>query len=384
MRENKQKRLLNTKIQVKYEGKVKMAENDATQSDATEEEVGQGYKDESEEALEEFVEKESSEEDYLSPREQAMEELIAKRNEEFEQEANVVLPSEEPEETEELEEEVMTKPDPVWQEGEDWYTTVKVDGEDIKVPFSDLRSSHQKDRASQKRFEEAAEYARRIQHREAQLNAYVQQMQRQQAEQQPPPSQDAEPAQEQPDDSPDLIKKYHEALYEDDADKAAELFKALTNRGRSQPATQNVEEVVHEVLGRTIAQQRAQSERQQQWAYQKSMEDAVKWFDGEYPDIAGVAELRSIADNRTIDLTREHPDWSPQQIIQEAAETTRQWAKEYLSPEKNERATRKRKIVQQPKSASASSRIGEDEPAPQSTQDIINEMKQARGQVLQQ
>ena len=101
MRENKRKRLLNTKIQVKYEGKVKMAENDATQSDATEEEVGQGYKDESEEAQEEFVEKESSEEEYLSPREQAMEELIAKRNEEFEQEANVVLPSEEHEEPEE-------------------------------------------------------------------------------------------------------------------------------------------------------------------------------------------------------------------------------------------------------------------------------------------
>ena len=385
MRENKQKRLLNTKIQVKYEGKVKMAENDATQSDATEEEVGQGYKDESEEAQEEFVEKESSEEEYLSPREQAMEELIAKRNEEFEQEANVVLPSEEPEETEELEEVVTVDSEsPFFKDEGVWYTNVKVDGEDIRVPFDDLKSSHQKDKASQKRFEEAAEYARRIQHREAQLNAYVQQMQRQQAEQQPPPSQDAEPAQEQPDDSPDLIKKYHEALYEDDADKAAELFKALTNRGRSQPATQNVEEVVHEVLGRTIAQQRAQSERQQQWAYQKSMEDAVKWFDGEYPDIAGVAELRSIADNRTIDLTREHPDWSPQQIIQEAAETTRQWAKEYLSPEKNERATRKRKIVQQPKSASASSRIGEDEPAPQSTQDIINEMKQARGQVLQQ
>ena len=373
--------MLNTKIQVKYEGKVKMAENDATQSDATEKEVGQGYKDESEEAQEEFVEKESSEEDYLSPREQAMEELIAKRNEDFEQEADVVLSSEEPEETEEVITEDTNSP--FFKDEGVWYTNVKVDGEDIRVPFDDLKSSHQKDKASQKRFEEAAEYARRIQHREAQLNAYVQQMQRQQAEQQPPPSQDAEPEQEQPDDAPDLIKKYHEALYEDDADKAAELFKALTNRGRSEPATQNVEEVVEQVLGRTIAQQRAQTQREKQWAYQKSMEDAVKWFDGEYPDIANAPELRSIADNRTIDLTQEHPDWSPKQIIQEAAETTRQWAKEFLSPDKNERATRKKKLTQHPKAASASSKIGEDEPAPQSASDIITEMKQARGQVLQ-
>ena len=355
-----------------------MAENDATQPDATVDEIEKGFKEESEDVQQEFNA------DELSPREKAIEELVSKRNDEFEEETGEP-PSSEESVVEEVVEAKSDDPAPMWRDGDSWYTTIKVDGEDIAVPFDDLKSSHQKDKASQKRFEEAAEYGRRIQEREAQLNAYVQNMQRsQQAPRQAPPSKDAEPAQEQPDESPDLIKKYHEALYEDDADKAAELFKALTNRGRSQPATQNVEEVVHEVLGRTIAQQRAQSERQQQWAYQKSMEDAVKWFDGEYPDIAGVAELRSIADNRTIDLTREHPDWSPQQIIQEAAETTRQWAKEYLSPEKNERATRKRKIVQQPKSASASSRIGEDEPAPQSTQDIINDMKKARGQVLQQ
>ena len=357
-----------------------MADNDATQSDATEKEVEQGYKDESEEAQEEFVEESPEEE--LSLREQAMEELVAKRNEEFEQETDVDFSSEEVEEVvEEVTEDIPKEP--VWKDGDSWYTTVKIDGEDIKVPFNDLKSSHQKDIASQKRFEEAAEYGRRVQQREAQLNAYVQQMQRQQAEQQSPPPQEAEPEQEQPDDSPDLIKKYHEALYEDDADKAAELFKALTNKGRREPATQNVEEVVHEVLGRTIAQQRAQSERQQQWAYQKSMEDAVKWFDGEYPDIAGVTELRSIADNRTIDLTREHPDWSPQQIIQEAAESTRQWAKEFLSPNTNERVTRKKRIVQHPKATNASARIGEEEPVPETSSDIIREMQRVRGQIIQ-
>ena len=51
-------------------------------------------------------------------------------------------------------------PAPVWREGDNWYTTLKIDGEDIKVPFNDLKSSHQKDRVSQKRFEEAAEYGR--------------------------------------------------------------------------------------------------------------------------------------------------------------------------------------------------------------------------------
>ena len=352
-----------------------MAENDATQPDATVDEIEKGFKEESEDAQQEFNE------DELSPREKAIEELVSKRNDEFEEETGEPPSSEEP-----VVEEVVAKSDdpaPMWRDGDSWYTTIKVDGEDIAVPFDDLKSSHQKDKASQKRFEEAAEYGRRIQEREAQLNAYVQNMQRgQQAPKQAPPSKDAEPAQEQPDESPDLIKKYHEALYEDDADKAAELFKALTNKGRSEPATQNVEEVVQKVLGRTLAQQRAQTERQQQWAYQKSLEDAVKWFDDEYPDIAKVPELRAVADNRTIDLTQSNPDWNPQQIMKEAAESTRQWAKDFLSPD-NERVTRKKKIVQHPRAASASSKIGEDEPVPETASDIIEEMKRVRGQVIQ-
>ena len=366
-----------------------MAENDATQSDATENEMSQGYKDESEESQEEFKEELSEE---LSPREKAIEEVVAKRNEIFEEEVSEDLSSEEVEEVEEIkevEEVKEKKPDPVdvWEEDGVWYTAVKVDGQDIKVPFNDLKASHQKDRASQKRFEEAAEYGRRVQQREAQLNAYAQEMQQKQnqrVQNEQPPSKDAEPEKEQPDVSPDLIKKYHEALYEDDADKAAELFNALTQKGRSQSApTQNVEEVVERVLGRTIAQQRAQTQREQQWAYQKSLEDAVKWFDGEYPDIAGIPELRAVADNRTIELTQSNPDWSPKQIMQEAAETTRQWAKEFLSPNKNERVERKKKIVQHPKAARASARIGEDDPVPETASDIIKEMQKVRGQVIQ-
>ena len=356
-----------------------MVKDDATQLDAAENEIEQGFKDESEETQKEFNE------DELSPREKVIEELVVKRHEELNEEIDEDFSSQE---VEEVEEGVISKPDPVWQEGDDWYTTIKVDGEEIKVPFSDLKSSHQKDRASLKRFEEAAEYGRRVQNREAQLNSYVQQMQQKQQmqrqQQMRPPSQDAEPEQEQPDDSPELIKKYHEALYEDDADKAAELFKALTNKGRSEPAaTPNVDQAVQQALQRAMAQQHAQNQRQNQWAYQKSLEDAVKWFDNEYPDIANTPELRAVADNRTIELTQSNPDWSPQQIMQEAAETTRQWAKEFLSPNKNERAERKKKIVQHPKATNASARLGEEEPVPETASDIIEEMKRVRGQVIQ-
>ena len=362
-----------------------MAENDATQPDATEQEIEQGFKEESEEAQEEFKEELSEEE--LSPRQKAIEELVVKRNEEFDEEVEEDVSSEEFKEEDVIINDVKVEagkesPAPVWREGDNWYTTLKIDGEDIKVPFNDLKSSHQKDKASQKRFEEAAEYGRRVQEREAQLNAYVQNMQREAAASNTTTNPDVDPEQE-PDDSPDLIKKYHEALYEDDADKAAELFKALTNKGRDKPATQNVDEAVQQALQRAMAQQQAQNKRQQQWAYQKSLEDAVKWFDSEYPDIAGTPELRAVADNRTIDLTQKNPDWSPKQIMQEAAESTRQWAKEFLSPNKNERVARKKKIVQHPRATNASARLGEEEPVPETASDIIEEMKRVRGQVIQ-
>ena len=371
-----------------------MAKDDATLTDAEENEVEQGFKNESDEAQEEFQE---TPEEELSPREKAMNAIVELRNDEFEEETDIDLSSEDSEEVEEPVEEIVeetVKPDPVWKDGDNWYTMIKVDGEDIQVPVNDLRTSHQKDKASQKRFEQAAEYGRRVQAREAELNSYYQQMMQQQQMQQQqkhqavpdvPPSKDAEETGPEVDKS-DLIKKYHEALYEDDAVKAAELFTSLTAGGRAATGTtQNVDQAVNQAVNRLMAQQQQQTQRQQQWAYQKSMEDAVHWFNEEYPDIADSPELRAIADNQTVGLTRDNPGWSPKQVIQEAADNTRLWVKEnLLSSNNNERVTRKKKIMKHPKAASASSKIGEDEPAPMSATEIIEEMKRSRGQNLPQ
>jgi len=365
-----------------------MSSENATQMDAEESVVEENVAEIDE--IVESAEETSTDDDNLSPREKAIEALVAKRHEEFEEESNVEFSSEEQEEVIEAKQEISNEAEvsenthsaeqPVWQDNGVWYTTVKVDGDEVSVPFDDLKSSHQKDRASQKRFEEAASYGRQVQEREAQLNQYIQNLQ-QNEQKQPTTQQDVETTVNEPTD-PALIKQYHDALYEDDAEKAAELFKALTSKGRTESATQNVDQAVERAMQRLAIQQNAQQRKAQEYAYQKSLEDAVKWFDSEYPDISRSPELRSIADNKTVGLTQEYPDWSPKDILKEAAESTRQWAKESLSPEKNERATRKKRIVQQPKSASAASRIGEDDPPPQSAQDIIEEMKKQRGQVL--
>ena len=213
------------------------------------------------------------------------------------------------------------------------------------------------------------------------MNAYVGQLKQQQAaRQQPPPTQEA--AQEGQDDQ-DLVKEYHDALYQDDAAKATQLFKTLTDRGRREPATQNVEEVVNQVLGRAMAQRQAEQERQQRWAYNKSLEDAIHEFQEGYPDIAGVPELRAIADNQTVILMEEHPEWTPSQIIKESAEYTRKWVGDNTKLTRdNTRAVRKQRIVKQPKAASATSSMPDEESFSTNPTDIIQEMKEQRGQVL--
>ena len=345
-----------------------MVDNEATHAvDATEKNIREGYVEESQE--------EEKAEEVLSERERVMNEIVDLREKEE--------MGEELEATEEEQEvrEVVVPGAPIWNEEGKWFTKIKVDGEEVSVPFDDLKTSHQKDKASQKRFEDAAAYGRQIQAREEQLNAYVAQLKQQQADQkQSPPVEEA--AQEVQDDK-DLVKEYHDALYKDDAVRAAELFKTLNNRGRSAPATQNVEEVVNQVLGRAMAQRQAEQERQQRWSYNKSLEDAIHEFQDGYPDIAGVPELRAIADNQTVILMEEHPEWTPSQIIKESAEYTRKWVGDNTKLTRdNTRAVRKQKIVKQPKAASATSVMPDEDSFSTNPTDIIQEMKEARGQVL--
>ena len=346
-----------------------MADNEATHTvDATEKNIREGYVEESQE--------EEKAEEVLSERERVMNEIVDLREKE---EMGEELEATEEEEQEV--EEVVAQDAPVWSDDGKWFTKIKVDGEEVSVPFDDLKSSHQKDKASQKRFEDAAAYGRQIQAREEQLNAYVGQLKQQQAaRQQPPPPQEA--AQEEQDDQ-DLVKEYHDALYQDDAAKASQLFKTLTDRGRREPATQNVEEVVNQVLGKAMAQRQAEQERQHRWAYNKSLEDAIHEFQEGYPDIAGVPELRAIADNQTVILMEEHPEWTPSQIIKESAEYTRKWVGDNTKLTRdNTRAVRKQRIVKQPKAASATSVMTDEESFSTNPTDIIQEMKEARGQVL--
>ena len=324
-----------------------MENDNATQTDALEEVV-----ETSEDALVEEVS--------LTPssRQKALEEIYERRSQDVMEE-----------DLEELEE--KSPEAPVWHDGEEWKTKIKVNGEEVDVSFDSLKSSHQKDKASQMKFEQASAKERQLMAREQQLRQYAENLKRQ------PPQEDA-PKEDEASDVDDIVEKYHSALFEDDAAEAARLLKTLSNSGRGN-ATQNVEEVVNRAI-MSYDQSRQRAVKQQREAvYHKSLQEAVKSFEEKYPDIAESPELRTIADNKTVTLTQDNPDWTPNQIIEAAAEYTRDWAGSM--PNQNGRLERKKKIVQQPRSARASANIGSDE-VPMTASEIVQEMRKARGQIL--
>jgi hypothetical protein len=299
--------------------------------------------------------------EFVSNRQKALEDIYEQRAEQIKEETF----------DDEDQEEIKS---PVWHDGEDWKTKIKVDGEELEVPFDSLKSSHQKDKASQKRFEAASAKERILMAREQQLNQYVQRLNSQ------PPNKDADESVSESgsSDVDGIVEQYHAALFEDDAVEAARLLKTLSNSGRGN-ATQNVEEVVHRAIVSYDQSKKAEVQRVRQLAYQKSLEDAVKSFEEKYPDIAESPELRTVADNKTVTLVKDNPDWTPNEVIQAAAEYTREWAG--TMPNSNGRLERKKKLVQQPKSVMASANIGSDQ-VPLSPSEIVQQMKKARGQLL--
>ena len=345
---------------------------DATQVDA----------EELEETLENQAEvqkdQEAKEASIKSPRDALMEQIVEDR--ELEVFTEIVEQADDLDTSEEMvvEEEIQHEDpiSPVFLKNGQWVTTVKVNGTETTVPFEGLKVSHQKDSASQQRFEEAAAKEKGLNQKESQLRSYVQKLQTQK-QATPPPTQDEAPKTDT--NFSEVAKEYHQALYEDDADKAAELLQTLTT-GRSQGATPNVEEAVNKALQEAFSRQQMEQARAQQRDYQKSVKDAVGWFETEYPEIAGNAELRAIADNRTVTIMKEKPSLAPGYVIQAAAEYAREWATLNLASGTNERTARKKRIVSEPKPARKSAKIGEDEQESKTSSQIIEDMRVERGQ----
>lgn len=239
--------------------------------------------------------------------------------------------------------------------------TVKVDGIEQQIPIDQARATIQKNMAADKRLNDAALMQQQLQQWEQRLAEKEQQLQ-----QAPPPSMEG--------DTQVKLQAAVDALYDGDTDDAVKALSEVIG-GRT-TATLNPDEISQkatEQVMQTLAKREFDAERDR----------GVDLFKSEYADIASDPHLWNMTDQKTVELMTQHPEWSPTQIINEAGRQTRQWVQQLSGqPTTPNRAERKSQLQSLPRSTGS---VAYQPPAqntgPSTPQQVIADMKQARGQV---
>lgn len=262
---------------------------------------------------------------------------------------------------------------PLFMEGGQWMTRVKVDGEIRTIPFARLQAAAQKLDAGDRRLEEANRLRQEIEQREQQL------LQREQGLKNQPPAEGADGHGQTETGHPNeevkaLIKQYHEALLNgEDEDTTTDLLAQLATAGRQQPqvdVSQLAEQVEQQVEARI-------QKRQQEAAQQSELRDAFSTFKDEFKDVAADPELLQMADRLTTTVSQEYPTYTPLQVMREAGKRTRTWLQEKTGG--TARVNRKRNL----KTAAGTGARQPGKPAekPKTRTDQLNEIRAARGQM---
>ena len=111
--------------------------------------------------------------------------------------------------------------------------------------------------------------------------------------------------------SEDDLRQWAEDLTVGDVDKVASTLATVMNRSRSESPRQQIDP-------NAIANQAAEITRQQ-----IAKENALQKFAQEFADINDHQGKRQLANEHTKILMREHPDWTPSQVLTEAGKRTR-------------------------------------------------------------
>lgn len=232
------------------------------------------------------------------------------------------------------------------------YVKLKVDGQERLVPFDDAVRNLQKAGAADRRLQEAAERQRQLEDRERNIAANEQRLQAKLSElhKQPPANAGADP------DEQDiaLAKKAWESMLDGDEEEAPAALARLIAAARSHSPTVDPEAIAQVALHKI-----------QEREFDKGIEKGKAVFAEEYSDIMADPILFEVANQKTIALQDEHPDWSPEQIILEAGRLTREWrngGKQQSSSSGTERLERKQNLKPMPKATAARTPKADEKP----------------------
>lgn len=143
------------------------------------------------------------------------------------------------------------------------------------------------------------------------------------------------------DDTKELLKQYHEAiLYGDDDDVANDLLDKIMTTRTQNAATQ----IDYDRIANQAAETARAQLKRDEW--QSDVAQANTNFAEMFPDLAQDEELFNVTNNKTAELLKIHPDWSPSKIIEEAGNQVQGWvnslAGQSNSPTRNEKIAHKK------------------------------------------
>ena len=221
-------------------------------------------------------------------------------------------------------------------------TKLKVNGVEKEVTADQLRAYAQKDITADQRLQQAAEYAKQLSEREALLNQRAQEMESQQNPVDIPPVDLKQSALQ-------AIKK----MYDGDDEDAAEALALMVQGVKPQPVSEkDIEALVGKQVDNKLALQQQQVS-QQQW--NDSLTRGLQEFETQYSDIAQDANLASYANMLTQRMMEqknagktEYVNKTPEDMIREAAEQTRQFRDSLSGNQSSQRAENKARLHSMP------------------------------------
>ena len=219
---------------------------------------------------------------------------------------------------------------------------VKINGQLRQIPSEKIEKAggielYQKTVSANEGLKEVSDERKKLQDERQQFDQW-QSEQKQKLSQSAAPPAKGEQQQDERRDPPlgdqnkalDLAKQYREAMYEGEETKADEIMtrmmslKEAQNQGSATPSTQEIDvEAIKTEAADLATKTIEQRERS------KSLKTAQQAFDDNFSDIKGDPELFKMADRKTLEIQRDNPDWSPQQIIEESGKQVRAWVEKF-------------------------------------------------------
>ena len=179
-----------------------------------------------------------------------------------------------------------------------------------------------------------------------------------------------------------LRRQANDALLDGDTEESARL-NALADENLVTLATNNAVRHVEQTQTQKEAARLRDSEiieaRQREAAIAKGTAE----FAIEFPEIMSDANLFSLADEQTVLIAKEHPDWTPSQVIHQAGRNVSKWVSEQgrsAGPSSLQLKAQEKRSMGSPNAGSMRS-PRKPEPKQQTSGDYVLELQRKRGQI---